>query len=162
MARRVFFSFHYKRDSHRVSQIRECGTVSNNFEETPFLKGSEWEAIERQGDAAIQNWIDGQMKGCSVVVVLVGLDTANRRWVKYEVAKAHKEGRGIVCINMVGMKNLLSQTDSAGPSPLQTVVDSNGKTLASLGKYKTYSWLGDMGRDNVAKWIEQAAVNAGR
>ncbi|WP_223654395.1 TIR domain-containing protein [Hymenobacter psoromatis] len=162
MARRVFFSFHYKRDSHRVAQIHECNTISDHFEKTPFLKGSEWESIERQGDKAIQNWIDNQMKGCGVVVVLVGLETANRRWVKYEVAKAHQEDRGIVCINMAGMKNLLSQTDSAGPSPLQTVVDSNGRSLASLGKYKTYSWLGDLGRNNVDKWIEEAAVNAGR
>jgi hypothetical protein len=162
MARRVFFSFHYKRDSIRVSQIRECNTVSDHFEETPFLTGSEWETIERQGDTAIQNWIDNQMKGCSVVVVLVGLETANRPWVKYEVAKAHRDGKGIVCINMAGMKNMQSQVDPAGPSPLTTVTDSNGRTLASLSKYKTYSWLGDSGRSNVDKWISEAAVNAGR
>jgi hypothetical protein len=82
--------------------------------------------------------------------------------VKYEVAKAHREGRGIVCINMTGMKNMQSQVDPPGPSPLETVRDSNGRTLASLGKYKTYSWLGDLGRTNVDKWIEEAAVNAGR
>ncbi|KAA9327238.1 hypothetical protein F0P96_18570 [Hymenobacter busanensis] len=162
MARRVFFSFHYKRDAIRVSQIRECNTISNHFEQTPFLSGADWETIERQGDRAIQNWIDTNMNGCGVVVVLAGYETASRRWVKYELEKAHRDGRGILCINLAGMRNMQSQVDPPGTSPLATSFDSVGRSLASLGKYRTYSWEGDLGRLNIDKWIEAAAKDAGR
>ncbi|MCA8830151.1 TIR domain-containing protein [Hymenobacter pini] len=162
MARRVFFSFHFQRDSHRVSQIRNCNVISNHFEEVPFLDHAKWETIERQGDTAIRNWIDSNMHGASVIVVLAGYETYNRRWVKYELEKAHSENRGIVCIDMAGMKNMFGHIDPSGINPLATAKDSSGRSLASLGKYKTYSWLGDLGRFNIDDWITAAAENAGR
>ena len=162
MARRVFFSFHYQRDSIRVSQIRECNSITSHFEESPFIPASAWESIKRQGPAAIKKWIDDQMHYCGVVVVLAGFETASREWVKYELEKAHREKKGIVCIDLAGMRNMLGQVDPSGTNPLRTAVDSQGNSLYSLNKYKTYSWENNNGRSNVDEWIEEAAKNAGR
>ncbi|MDJ1498412.1 TIR domain-containing protein [Cytophagaceae bacterium DM2B3-1] len=162
MARKVFFSFHFKRDSQRVSQIRNCNAVSNHFEQTPFLDWAEWEKIERTGSTAIKRWIDNNMHGSGVVVLCFGLETHTREWVIYELEKAHKEGRGIVAIDMSGMKDLQGNIDKKGKNPLLVATDIKGTELFYYAKYKTYHWIDDDGRNNIDDWIEDAAVAAGR
>lgn len=162
MARKVFFSFHYKRDSQRVAQIRNCNSVSQHFESSPFLDRAQWESIKRNGKAAVKNWIDTNMYGTSVVVVCYGLETSTRPWVIYELEKAHREGRGIVAINMSRMLNLQREWDFSGQNPLQVAKDSLGNDLSSYSKYKTYHWLDNNGRENIDEWVEEAARLAGR
>lgn len=162
MARKVFFSFHYSRDSHRVSQIRNCNTVSQHFERTPFLDKAQWEKIKDQGPAVVRKWIDDNMIGTSTVVLCFGLETYKRPWVIYELEKAHKEGRGIVAIDMSGMNNMQIQSDGTGPNPLSYAKDESGKPLSSYSKYVTYHWGRKNGRLYIDTWIEKAAQLAGR
>jgi hypothetical protein len=75
MARRVFFSFHYQEDIWRVNQIRHVG-VTKDWEAMPFLDAASWEAVKRKGDAAVKGWIDRQLDGTGVTVVLIGSQTA--------------------------------------------------------------------------------------
>jgi hypothetical protein len=44
MARKVFHSFHFKRDSHRVSQVRNMGVIEGQ----PVLSSNEWEETSRK------------------------------------------------------------------------------------------------------------------
>jgi hypothetical protein len=166
MARKVFFSFHYTRDSHRVSQIRNSNVLIRNYLESTYLDRAAWETIKRTGPRAIQNWIDNNMSGTSVVVLCFGAETYKRPWVKYELEKAHREGKGIVAIDMARMKNLRSETDSTGPNPLQYATDAAGTALIYYDKYKTYPWLdsigNEYGRTLIDDWIEAAAKLANR
>jgi hypothetical protein len=166
MARKVFFSFHYTRDSHRVAQIRNSNVLTQNYLESTFLDRAAWESIKRNGRQAIQNWIDTNMSGTSVVVLCFGLETYTRPWVKYELQKAHREGKGIVAIDMAGMKNLRQDKDGRGPNPLLHATDSAGTALYYYDMYKTYSWLdalgNEYGRYLIDDWIELAAKLAGR
>lgn len=162
MARKVFFSFHYTRDSHRVSQIRNCNAISQHFEKTPFLDKAQWESIKRQGTSAVQKWINDNMNGTSVVVLCYGLETYKRPWVIYELEKAHREKRGIIAIDMSGMNNMLTQSDNPGFNPLSFAKDEMGKSLSSHSKYTTYHWLRESGRLNIDTWIEKAAQLVGR
>lgn len=162
MARKVFFSFHYERDSQRVSQIRECNSVSQHFTRSPFLSKSEWESIERIGPTAIKNWIDKNMDGTSVVILCFGLKTSTRPWVKYELEKAHREKRGIVAIDLSGMRTMQNEVDAAGVNPLKKAFDSAGTELFNYDTYKTYHWINDGGRINIDKWVEKAAQLIGR
>ncbi|MCF0072222.1 TIR domain-containing protein [Dyadobacter sp. CY261] len=162
MIRKVFFSFHYKRDSHRVAQIRNSQVVSNGdkFQRTPFLDKAEFEQVKRtQG---IQKWIDENMKNTSVVVVCYGLETSIRPWVKYELEKAHREGRGIVAINTSGMQTLQNSIDASGINPLVTALDEKGLPLILNDKYLSYHWINETGRTYIGDWIEKAAKLAGR
>jgi hypothetical protein len=166
MARKVFFSFHYTRDSHRVSQIRNSNVLVQNYLESTFLDRAAWEQIKRTGPRAIQNWIDNNMHGTSVVVLCFGAETYQRPWVKYELEKAHNEGKGIVAIDMGGMKNLRSEVDRSGLNPLRFAKDAGGTELIYYDRYKTYSWLGPLGNEQgrylIDDWIELAAKLAGR
>ena len=45
---------------------------------------NDWEVVKRGGDTAIARWIRDQMKGKSCTIVLVGTNTAGRKWINYE------------------------------------------------------------------------------
>lgn len=100
MKRRVFFSFHYKPDAWRVSQIRNIGALERNRPVTH----NDWEQVKRGGDAAIERWIARQMKYRSCTVVLVGSNTASRKWINYEIVRSWNDGMGVVGIHIHGWK----------------------------------------------------------
>ena len=84
MAKRsCFYSFYYKRDNWRVAMVRNIGVVEGNKP----ASDNDWESITSSGDTAIKNWIASQLKGKSCVVVLVGTNTAGRKWIKHEIIK---------------------------------------------------------------------------
>ena len=117
MARKIFFSFHYERDAWRAGQVRNSNVVSAD-DRYGFIDAAEWESIKKKGDAAIERWIDDQLKNTSVTVVLVGTQTAERDWVRQEIAKSWNRGNGIVVIRIHNIKDQEQKTDSAGTNPL--------------------------------------------
>lgn len=68
--RKVFFSFKYE-DVSRAMVVRNSW-VAQGKEAAGFVDAADFEAIKRQGVQAIKNWIDKQLSGTSVTVVLVG------------------------------------------------------------------------------------------
>jgi hypothetical protein len=143
MARRVFFSFHYDRDNWRVAKVRNSQVVKG-YEKNPFYDKADWEAIKKKGDAAIQKWIDSQLKGTSVTVVLIGAKTSTRRWVKYEIEKSIADGKGLIGIDISKITDSAGKTDETGSNPLPK-------------GYPYYRWNKDDGYKNLGKWIEDAA-----
>ncbi len=51
MARKIFHSFHYAQDSHRVSQIRQMGVIEGQ----PLLSSNEWESLKKQEKMQLKN-----------------------------------------------------------------------------------------------------------
>ena len=99
MARRVFFSFHYKPDNWRVATVRNIGAIEGNKP----ASDNEWESITRGGESAIKKWISEQMRGRSCTVVLVGSETANRKWINYEIGKSCDDGLCVVGSHIHGL-----------------------------------------------------------
>ena len=141
--RKVFFSFHFARDSWRVSQVRNSNLIGDGFV-NPYYDRAAWEAVKQKGDAVIKNWIDGQIKGTSVTVVLIGKETSTRKWVKYEIARTIELGHGLIGIDISKIKNQAEITDATGVNPLP------------LG-YTHYAWTNDNGRANLGTGLENAA-----
>jgi hypothetical protein len=156
VARQVFHSFHFERDSHRVSQVRNMGVIEGQT----VLSGNGWEEVKKGGDTAIQAWIDGEMKGRSCVVVLAGSATAGRKWVNYEVKKAWDDGRGLVGVYIHGLKNLSGYQDTKGGDPFAGfTVDS--VSLSSIVKsYDPPYWdskdVYAFIQNNLESWVEEA------
>ncbi len=67
MPRKCFYSFHYKPDVMRVSQVRNIGALEANKP----ASDNDWETVKSGKDLAIKRWITNQMKGRSCTVVLV-------------------------------------------------------------------------------------------
>lgn len=162
MARRVFFSFHYERDIWRVGQVRNSGIILSPGDTTSgFIDAVEWESLERQGSAAVQRWIDGELDRTSVTVVLVGAQTARRPWVGYEIQKSVGRGNGLLGIYIDGVKDANGFLDVRGSNPFDMwKSEHTGRLLSET--YRTYDWVLQDGRRHLASWVEQAARDAGR
>ncbi len=85
--RRVFFSFHYEQDVWRATNVRNSGKV-DAAAAAGWNDASLWEEAKRKGRAEIERLIDDGLRGTSVTAVLIGAETANRPWVKYEIEKS--------------------------------------------------------------------------
>ena len=156
MARRVFFSFHYKPDNWRAAQVRNAGVVEGN---TP-VSDNQWEDVTQGGDAAIRKWIDSQLKGRSCAVVLIGSNAAGRKWIKYEIRKAWNDEKGLLGIYIHGLKNRDGEQSSKGRNPFDDFTVSKEK-LSTIVKaydppYKISTNVYDHIKDNIADWVEEA------
>ena len=116
MARHAFFSFHYQRDLWRVNQVRNSHIVEGTAA-AGFRDASLWEEAKKKGDAAIKDLIDKALIGTSVTVVLIGAETANRKYVTYEIEQSIARGNGLLGIRINHLKNQDQQTDLAGAIP---------------------------------------------
>ena len=113
MARKVFYSFHYDADNVRASQIRNMGVIEGNL----LATDNDWETIKRGGERAIQNWIDNQLSGCSCTVVLIGAETAGRKWIKYEIEKSWNDGKGVLGIYIHNLRDFNGYQTRQGRNP---------------------------------------------
>jgi hypothetical protein len=156
MARRVFYSFHYQADAWRTNQVRHIGTVDG----TEPATHNAWEAIKKGGDKAIQKWIDDNLHGKSCLVVLVGTNTAGRQWIKYEIAKAWNDGKGVMGIYIHNLKNHEQRQSTKGRNPFEDITIGT-KKLSSIVKcydppqtlsHNVYAHIAA----NLADWIEKA------
>ena len=164
MARKVFFSFHYQRDAVRAGQVRNSNVVTNRIIETSnFIDAAKWESVKRNGETAIRNWILSQMHGTSVTVVLIGAQTSQRKWIKYEIDESLKRGNGLLEIYIHNCPLFNGSCDFKGKSPFENLtVERNGVNRRLSEIYFSYDWVNDDGRTNLGTWIENAARQAGR
>jgi len=158
MARRVFFSFHYKPDSWRASQVRNIGIIEGNRPATD----NDWETVKKGGDLAIKRWIAGQMMNRTCTIVLVGSHTATRKWIKYEIYKSWEKGMGVVGIYIHGLKNEAGKTSSKGKNPFD-FIQYNGSRLSRIVKchnpaghtsQQRYDWISEYLEDAVEEAIQ--------
>lgn len=152
--RPVFFSFHYQNDVFRVQQIRQIGA----FEGNEPVSANDWETVKRGGESSIQRWIDENMKYKQCVVVLIGENTASRKWVNYEIVKAWNDGRPIFGIYIHNLKCPRNGISNKGQNPFDLVELQNGMKLSSYVQcydplfFNAYADIAS----NLDRWVELA------
>lgn len=144
MARKVFFSFKYD-DVHRAMNVRNSNVIGGVMK-SGFIDKADFEKVEKQGKNAIKTWIDDQLNGTSVTVVLIGANTNKSEWVKYEIEQSIARGNGLLTID------------------ISKIADMQGNTTdccsLRVAGYKHYLWNNEKGRDNLGAWVEAAAKAA--
>ena len=163
MARRVFFSFHYDNDINRSMTVRNSW-VTQGKEAAGFIDKAEFEQIKRQGDTAVHNWIDKQLEGTSVTVVLIGGETLNRPFVQYEICRSLQRGNAVIGVHINAIKDMRTLSTSF-----------RGNTHTAIGYYGDnspayfdsvadgiYDYVADNGYANMGTWIENAARKRGK
>jgi hypothetical protein len=158
MARRVFYSFHYQPDCWRVSQVRNIGAIEENKPATD----NDWEQVKRGGDAGIQRWIDDQLDGRSCTVVLIGSQTANRKWINYEIIKSWNDRKGLLGIHVHNLKDRNQSQCAKGENPFDYIPLGGGpRRLSSIvpvhdpmgwDSTQVYASI----KANIEAWIDQA------
>ena len=156
--RQVFYSFHYKPDCWRASQVRNIGTIEGNRP----VPDNEWEKITSAGDNAIKKWINEQMKYRSCTVVLVGNQTADRKWINYEIVKSWNADMGVVGIYIHGLKNKDGKISLKGNNPFNYITHGKtGKKLSTI--VKCYNPIGANSKEKygwISKYISDAVEEA--
>lgn len=155
----VFYSFHYDNDVFRVQQIRNMGVVEGDEP----VSANDWEQIKRRGDSSVERWIDENMKYKRCVIVLVGSETANRRWVRYEIKRAHDSGKGLFGIYIHNLKCPRTGQCAQGANPFDGFTINNGQQRLSTvipchdPGYNAYAGISS----SLANWVA-SAINAAK
>lgn len=156
MARRAFYSFHYDPDNWRAAQVRSMGVIEGNAP----ASDNDWETVKRGGDAAIERWIKAQLNGTSCAIVLIGSQTAGRKWIKHEIKEAWNEGKGLLGVYIHGLKDQSGRQSVQGQNPFAEF-NINGTSLSSIvqahlppysDSQQVYSYI----KSNLSGWIETA------
>ena len=147
----MFFSFHYERDVWRAGQVRNSWVTKPDREAAGFWDAAAWEEVKKKGEEAIRRWINKQLEGTSVTVVLIGAETSERKYIQYEISQSWDKGNGLIGMYIHKLKVPNERTDIKGADP-----------FVKLG-YKgirTYDWVDDNGYENLGDWVEGAYERA--
>lgn len=159
--RQVFFSFEYKKDSWRASQIRNMGKVDNSS----TFSDNDWEEVKEKSDAKIKEWIDSQLKNRSCLVVLIGATTSGRKWINYEIEKAYELNKGIVGIHIHKLEDANGKQASKGSNPFYNILIGEDRERLSKyvtcfdSEYKSSKYVYDDIKNNLEQLIEDAIEN---
>jgi len=100
MPRKVFFSFHYD-DVTRANVVRNSDQITRRYRKgARFYDMSLWEEAKKQGFRAVTRMIDAGLHGSSVTCVLIGQQTWQRPFVRYEILKSLARGNGILGVRI--------------------------------------------------------------
>lgn len=147
MARKVFFSFHYQKDIWRANVVRNSHVVEG-VAAAGFQDASLWEEAKKKGDAAIKRMIDSAIVGTSVTAVLIGAETAQRKYVAYEIEQTIARGNGLLGIYIDDIQDQNGRTTFRGAVP---------EALRRAGA-PVYVW----DQRQFGDWVEAAAKKAGK
>lgn len=147
--RQVFYSFHYKPDCWRTSEVRNIGIIEGN----KLASDNEWETIINAGESEIKGWIKEQMKGRSCTVVLVGKNTAKRKWIDHEIIESWNAKMGIVGIYIHGLKDQNGHITEQGKNPFDSIIfRGTDNKLSSV--VKCYNPTGNNSKE-IYDWISK-------
>lgn len=142
MARRTFFSFHYKPDVWRAMNVRKCWEFLPGEQDADgFFDASVFEASQRESEESLKRFLREGLKNSSVTCVLAGSETSERKWVRYEIAQSVLKGNGLVTVDIHNVENSKGLTTRQGRDP-----------LARMGLYRAFTGI-CFAEHNGEKWV---------
>jgi hypothetical protein len=137
----IFLSFDYHRDLWRANVVRNSGVIEG-VAAAGFRDASLWNETERKGERAVETLIRNALDNTSVTVVLIGAETASRKYITYEIARSIDRGNGLLGIHINHIKD-----SNGGIDPQGLVPEALIKAGAPIYVYE-YGKLGE--------WVENA------
>lgn len=158
MARRTFFSFHYKPDVTRAWVVRNSWVTKvalGEREDAGFFDSSVFETMQRESDDALKRFLREGLRNTAVTCVLVGAQTTLRRWVRYEIFRSFRRGNGLLAVRIHTIPGFNKQQAARGPNPLNDVAFTVDGDCVRFKEYMTTGWqpardVGSMPLNDVA------------
>lgn len=129
----IFISHFGKDDAHVQTlkqRLKDSGYEVRNFS----IDSSKHKDGRKPSDAVVKRLLDIRIKTSSTLICLIGPETHSRKWVNYEIRKAHQEGKKIVGIYTPASKNSVKLPDAYkkyGCPPIGwRSIDKLGKIIA--------------------------------
>ncbi|GAA4932395.1 TIR domain-containing protein [Algibacter agarivorans] len=143
MAKRIFFSFHYQDIiDFRGNVVRNHWMTKPNRETAGFFDASIWETAKKTSVMALKRLINSGLKNTSKTCILIGSETYNRRWVRYEIFRSIYDGNDLIGVHINKIKGKNGLTKNYGPNPFEYLgleFSSDG-WYAQPREYKISSW----------------------
>lgn len=161
--RKVFFSFHYGNDVNRSMIVRNSQLTHNN-QITGFVDKVEFEKIHRTNSREIHSWIEQQLDGTSVTVVLIGSETLDRDYVRYEILRSWTKNNAIIGVRIHSITDMRTLSKDI-PGNIHTELGKNNLQQPIFFDEicdAIYDYVEDDGYNNLGNWIESAAKNHGK
>ena len=138
--------------------VRNIGIIEGNRS----ASDNDWETVKKGGEEEIKRWIKEQIKYRSCTVVLVGSNTANRKWINYEISESWNAGMGVVGIHIYGLKDKDGYISNKGENPFEYVsLGRDGISLSSVVKCYTPAGTNSTERyDWISRYISDAVEEA--
>jgi hypothetical protein len=119
--RKAFFSFYFG-DVMRMNVVRNAWKVvrpDSGLGGRTFYDSSLWESRQLKDPETLKRLIREGVGYTSAVCVLVGTETVIRRWVRYEIARAVIDKRGLLAVHVNGIRHHTFLVPHVrGPNPL--------------------------------------------
>jgi hypothetical protein len=150
MARRTFFSLHYKADVLRSWIVRNSWVTKvakGSRESAGFFESSVFEATQRESDDSLKRFLREGLNNTSVTCVLVGEHTALRRWVRYEILRSFACGNGLLAVRRNTIPAMKSPPTPAGDNPFNCLAFTVEGDRVRFRELMTSGWedSGDVG-----------------
>jgi hypothetical protein len=92
---------------------------------------------------------------------LIGAETANRPWIRYEIEQSWNSGKGLLGIRIHKLLDHNQQPSAAGANPFDSFTLNDGRKLSTLVRIydppgATSSAVYTSISDNLSSWIEAA------
>jgi hypothetical protein len=155
MAKRVYFAFHYQDVIDFRANVVRKHNFAEGVESAGYYDHSIWEEAKKTSPEALKKLIDTELEGTSVTVVLIGSDTWQRRWVRYEIFQSVWRSNSILGIHINSIKGKDKLTKPLGINPFEYMgleFDPNGQTA------RPYEWTNGGWHYNPDKGIYNLAT----
>jgi len=160
--RKVFFSFHYGNDVNRSMIVRNS-QLTHKDQITGFVDKAEFEKIHRTNSREIYSWIEQQLKGTSVTVVLIGSETLDRDYVRYEILSSWTKDNAIIGVKIHSITDMrTSSKDIPGNTHTELIKIDQRPIFFDEICDAIYDYVEDDGYNNLGNWIESAAKHHGK
>jgi antiphage defense system Thoeris ThsB-like protein len=121
MGRRVYFAFDFD-DLLRVEVVRQSGKVGmRETIQRGFYDRAVWESRALKNEAGLLALMREAVRNSTTVCVLSGANTWRSRWVKYEIARAVIEERGLLAIQIDDIEPNRATPERPGLNPLHVM-----------------------------------------
>ena len=164
MARRTYFSFHYKPDVTRAWVVRNSWVTKlaqGEREDAGFFDSSVFEAAQRESDDALKRFLREGLRNTTVTCVLVGSETSLRRWVRYETFHSFIRGNGLLAVRIHTIAGFNKLAAAKGWNPFDNMAFTVDDDQLRFKEYMTTGW--QFARDVGSMPLKDVAYNlAGR
>jgi antiphage defense system Thoeris ThsB-like protein len=119
--RRVYFAFDFD-DLARIEIVRQSGKVGlRETIQRGFYDRAVWESRAVKNESGLLALMREAVRNSTTVCVLSGANTWRSRWVKYEIARAVIEERGLLAIHIDDIEPNRTTTERPGLNPLHVM-----------------------------------------
>jgi hypothetical protein len=129
--RKVYFAFSFS-DVIRVNCVRNSGKIGSQETKNvrAFYDRSIWEQRSITNDKGLKALMRNGVEHSPAICVLIGTDTWQSRWVRYEIARSVINRRGLLAVHINGIDHHQRLApDAPGLNPLAVMAvgrDPNG------------------------------------